>query len=243
MYYDVKRNGQHYGRYSLAELQRHLAAGDIDTGDLARREGQDQWLPIEQIVRRASTVADVCTSEENVQRTPVISGVPLPPKLHWALVGLLSVVTLGLFGVAWMFVEAAYANNLRTKSTPLLFYCLGVLLTFVSGILGAFPDLKGFSVLVQLAGSVLLIIGHFSLKNALEDYYNRVERISLQLSGVMVFFFNVFYFQYHLSKIRKWKETGIYSGGLGSFRDFEPRKGVIYTQSELEAIRATRPPA
>ena len=37
-----------------------------------------------------------------------------------------------------------------------------------------------------------------------------VEPINLRLNGVMVFFFNVFYFQYHFARIRKWKTTGVW---------------------------------
>jgi hypothetical protein len=72
------------------------------------------------------------------------------------------------------------------------------------------PDVKDYAAIFQLAGGILMICGHFSLKNALEEYYNSVEPINLQLSGVMTFFFNVIYFQYHLSKIRQWKMTGVY---------------------------------
>ena len=56
---------------------------------------------------------------------------------------------------------------------------------------------------------MVLIVGHFSLRNSLEDYYNSVEPLNLQLSGVMTFFFNVIYFQYHLNWIREYKVTGV----------------------------------
>jgi hypothetical protein len=47
------------------------------------------------------------------------------------------------------------------------------------------------------------------MKSDLENYYNSVERINLRLNGVMVFFFAVFYFQHHFSRISAWKKTGI----------------------------------
>ena len=140
-----------------------------------------------------------------------------------------------------MLVEATYAHKLRTSSKPLLFYGLGFSLAFAAGIMSAIPDLKDVSGLVQLAGGVLMICGHFSLKNALEDYYNRVEPINLQLGGGMTFFFNVFYFQYHLSKIREWKKTGVLDGGVGGYHVVQPQKGISYTQSEIDAMQ-NRPP-
>ena len=51
----------------------------------------------------------------------------------------------------------------------------------------------------------------FQMKSDLEDYYNSTEPINLQLSGVMIFFFDVYYFQHHLSRIAQWKKTGVLS--------------------------------
>jgi hypothetical protein len=48
----------------------------------------------------------------------------------------------------------------------------------------------------------------FQMKDSLENYYNTVEPINLRLSGVMTFFFAVYYFQYHFSRIAAWKKTG-----------------------------------
>jgi hypothetical protein len=56
---------------------------------------------------------------------------------------------------------------------------------------------------------VLFVIAEFQMKNDLEEYYNSVEPINLRLSGVMTFFFAVWYFQHHLSRIAKWKKTGV----------------------------------
>ena len=58
---------------------------------------------------------------------------------------------------------------------------------------------------------MLYLVGVFQMKSDLEDYYNSTEPINLQLSGVMVFFFNVYYFQHHFSRIAQWKKTGVLS--------------------------------
>jgi esterase/lipase len=57
-------------------------------------------------------------------------------------------------------------------------------------------------VLLRLAGAIFWITANFSLRNAIEEHYNSAENIGLSLSGVMTFFFNVIYFQYHFDKIR-----------------------------------------
>jgi hypothetical protein len=50
--------------------------------------------------------------------------------------------------------------------------------------------------------------GIFMLRQSLLSYYSKVEPIGLELSGVMTFLFGPLYFQYHLSRIAKWKKTG-----------------------------------
>ncbi|HXO39054.1 MAG TPA: hypothetical protein VN872_10465, partial [Candidatus Acidoferrum sp.] len=61
----------------------------------------------------------------------------------------------------------------------------------------------------SLIGFVLFVIAEFQMKSDLEDYYNTVEPIDLRLHGGMTFFFAVWYFQYHFSRIAQWKKTGI----------------------------------
>ena len=173
-------------------------------------------------------------------RSPETLRGPVPPDLHWTLVLLFSLITFGIFAVVWMFVEASFVRRLRTGSRVLLYYALGFAITVV-GALSDSSDPKLYFTLARIAGSALFLCGHFSLKHALEDYYNRVEKIDLQLSGVMTFFFNVIYFQYHLSKIRKWKRTGTYDLGTGRYLDLSPKERTTYTQSELDVTR-NRPP-
>jgi hypothetical protein len=48
----------------------------------------------------------------------------------------------------------------------------------------------------------------FQMRSSIENYYNTVEPINLRLSGVMTFFFAVYYFQHHFSRIANWKRTG-----------------------------------
>jgi hypothetical protein len=68
-----------------------------------------------------------------------------------------------------------------------------------------------FGVLVYFGAIALIIMAWFNMRASLLHYYNVVEPYGLRLSGVMTFFFNMLYFQYHLSKIAQWKKTGIKS--------------------------------
>jgi uncharacterized membrane protein YphA (DoxX/SURF4 family) len=229
MDYYVKRDGEQYGPYSLAELQRYLAQGNIQPTDLARSEGLEEWIEVRQIVGNI-VVQQPPPPAVNYGQAPVcpqpFAGAasyatvqggagPMPPGLHWALVLLFSIATCYLFALVWMFVEAGYAQKLRTSSKPMLFYGIGIPSAFLAGALSGFPEMKPLAAILQLGGGVLMIAGHFSLKNALEEHFNSVEPMNLQLSGPLVFFFNVFYIQYHLSDIRKWKQSGGAAYGRG----------------------------
>jgi hypothetical protein len=48
--YFILRNGQQYGPYSPADIERYLTVGGIVATDLARTEEMNQWLPLSQII-------------------------------------------------------------------------------------------------------------------------------------------------------------------------------------------------
>ena len=51
----------------------------------------------------------------------------------------------------------------------------------------------------------------FDMRRSMVEYYNTVEPIQLRLSSAMTFFFNLYYLQYHMSRIATWKQTGYLS--------------------------------
>jgi hypothetical protein len=124
-------------------------------------------------------------------------------------------VSCGLFTQAWLIVESAFVRKVKPESKGMIMVIISVasffLGGFVNGFINATSHGEGVPVgtLFTLAGLVLYIIGIFQMKSDLEDYYNTVEPINLRLSGVMTFFFSVYYFQYHFSRIAQWKKTGV----------------------------------
>ena len=46
MTYQVSRNGQMYGPYTLEDLQRYVASGNILPTDMAKSEEMPDWLPV-----------------------------------------------------------------------------------------------------------------------------------------------------------------------------------------------------
>jgi hypothetical protein len=139
----------------------------------------------------------------------------VPPDLHWALVLLIGFFTCGIFFWVWFIVEAAFVKKIRPQSNGLVL-AIVALVCSVAGSFLRFSFLMarqfGYSPIGSAAGLVTLVlveVAAFSMKSDLEQYYNSVESINLRLNGAIVFFFAVFYFQHHFTRISRWKKTGI----------------------------------
>ena len=57
MHYQISRNGQMYGPYTLEDLQRYLASGNVLATDLAKSEEMADWLPVSQILAGPAATA------------------------------------------------------------------------------------------------------------------------------------------------------------------------------------------
>ena len=142
-------------------------------------------------------------------------GGTVPPSLHWALVLVIAMVTCGLFGWVWMFIQASFLKKIRPASNVTMMYILGLALIFVGyaiafgAAMARVPLVGMVGTLLDLGAFVVLIMAIFKMRSLLLEYYNTVEPINLRLSGVMTFFFNVYYFQYHFTRIAEWKRTGV----------------------------------
>lgn len=156
----------------------------------------------------------------------------MPPSLHWALVLVISVIC-GFFALVWVFIQASFVKKLDPSNKSIMMFVLsfvvaiggGIVAAIISaGVGGAAASMNSpgaalaalpVIILVQLVVSVLScvfgLMGVFGMRRSLLNYYNTVEPIGLRLSGVMTFFFSVFYFQYHFTRIANWKQTGVLS--------------------------------
>lgn len=153
-----------------------------------------------------------------VYGAPVVPGL-IPPDFHWALVLLINFFC-NIFQIVWLFIEAGFVKKIDTESKGIAFLAgslvteiVAVIVLFTS--IGMSPDRQDPSpavfvpfFFIAIAGAVLHLIGVFQMRSSLENYYTTVEPINLRLSGVMTFFFAVYYFQYHFSRIASWKRTG-----------------------------------
>ena len=211
MNYFITRDGQQYGPYTLADLQRYVASGEILLTDLARSEGMSESLPVSQII------GTISVPQAQISTGPVINAAvyPDPPNLHWGLVLLFSILSCGLFSAAWNLVQAAWMKRVAPQSTALYYYVAGICVLaaifFASFEAGYSHSRHSFAGALNLVYGILTLIGRFSLRSSLEQHYNSVEPMGLSLSGVMTFFFGDIYFQYHLNDIMRRK----YAARLG----------------------------
>lgn len=205
MNYFITRDGQQYGPYTLADLQRYVASGDILLTDLARSEGMSEPLPVSQIV------GTIPVPQAQISAGPFINATvyPDPPNLHWGLVLLFSILSCGMFSAVWNLVQAAWMKKVAPQSQALFYYLAGIcaLATiFFTSFEAAYTHHRNpIAGLMNLVYGILILIGRFSLRSSLEQHYNAVEPMGLSLGPIMTFFFGDIYFQYHLNDIMRRK--------------------------------------
>src|SRR6202011_1321458 len=89
MTYQVSRNGQLYGPYSLEDLQRYVATGNVLLTDLAKSDDMPIWLPLSQ--------------------GPAAPGTPIP-----AAPSPIHRITHGAWGSCWASSPAASSTSSTT---------------------------------------------------------------------------------------------------------------------------------
>lgn len=241
MKYYIQRGVNEYGPYTLADLQRYVAQGNIAMTDFTRSEGMTDWVPVSQVIGNipvpvAPLAAGGAAYPGAPAAGPVYGAAPaygttpgqaqiaglMPPDFHWALVLLIGAFTCGIFQLVWQFIEAAFVRKLRPDNKGMLLYIVGLavqlggvflLIAVAAVLIGQEKEDSATAIgvlfwLVTLAWVVLIKIGDFQLRKGLLEYYNTVEPINLRLSSVMTFFFALFYFQHHFTRIANWKKTG-----------------------------------
>jgi len=201
MNYMISRDGQEYGPYSLGDLQRYVASGEILLTDMTRSEGMTDFMPVGQVIGTIAMPAPATYA-------PMAAAMPYfpdPPNLHWGLVLLFEVMTCGMFDAAWGIVLSVWMRKVSPQSKAVYYYaawagCL-VLIFFSSFIAAEQHVSNPFTVILQIASFVISLVARYSLKASMEEHYNSAEPMGLSLSGVMVFFFDSIYFQYHVNDI------------------------------------------
>jgi hypothetical protein len=228
MLYHVSRNGQTYGPYTLEDLQKYVASGNVLPTDLAKSDDVADWVLVSQVLgvaaptMGAAPVAQYAGAPGEYPQTAAVY--PDPPNLHWALVLVIGIFTCGLFCTVWDFVQSAWMRRVNPRSNALFLYIAEFAFSLITTVVRmslAFAGITAHRVPHQhwpvtlgifLITITLLELARFDMRRSMEEHYNGPEPIGLSLSGVMTFFFGVYYFQYHMTRINELKRLARYRG-------------------------------
>jgi hypothetical protein len=230
MPYQVSRNGQTYGPYTLEDLQRYVTSGNIAPTDLAKSEDMPDWLPVSQILNIPAAPGIVAQSYMPPANYPTSTiPYPDPPNLHWGLVLLFGCLTCGIFSLIYELIQALWVKKVTPTTQVVMYYIvflglevlnLGSTFGRMSMLMhGQAPPATAPSMLysllsfcISLGTLVMVIVYRFAMRSELERHFNGPEPIGLRLSGVMTFFFGGIYFQYHFNRINEIKQGLRYRG-------------------------------
>ena len=223
MSYFILRDGQQYGPYSQADVQRYLRTGDIFPGDLSRTEKMNEWLPVSRVLGSAAP-----PPPRSLVAAPVLAGgipatafvpasgqlpphplavEPLPPRMHWGVLLLLMILTFGFFGWIWSFVIAHWVRKIDGHNNATLLLVFGFALNIGAvALLYMRRDLSTWVAVVAIAALALFVLAIFAMRKSMDAYYGSRENI-LSLSAVMTFFFHIVYFQFKFNRIRDTKNV------------------------------------
>lgn len=155
------------------------------------------------------------------------NGAALPPKLHWGLVLLLTVVTCGLFSAVWGLMQTWWVKQVDAGSTAFrrMWISLGIVYSY--GFAGNFLTpwmrydnegqviteglavLFGLGMLIcMLVSLVIYYMSLFDARSSIERYFRDVEPLDVQINPAFLALGGIFYLQYHLTRIAQWKTTG-----------------------------------
>jgi drug/metabolite transporter (DMT)-like permease len=208
MQYFIERDGQRFGPYTLADLQRYTASGNIALTDLCSSEGEPEPVPVSRIIGTIAVPAASYSAAPPVAMAPQF---PDPPNLHWGLVLLFGALSCGLFTYVWDVVEAAWLRKIEPESKALYIY-LGALILLACIFVASFSatahhESSPVTSVLQLAYFVVILFARFNFKHWFEQHFNAAEPMGVELSGVMTFFFGGIYFQYHMNDIVRRKQA------------------------------------
>lgn len=215
MTYQVSRNGQMYGPYTLEDLRRYVASGNVLAGDMAKSEEMPEWASVAQILGMPVASAPIYAAPAGYAAPVAGAGYQDPPNLNWGLELLLGFLTCGLFVVVWNLVIAAWAKRVEPASKALMFYIIATVLIVMNfgSSWGAMMEISRHQVyhrnvtggLITIVCWVIRLIARFSLRDTLEQHFNGPEPIGLRVNPVLTFFFGGIYLQYKLNELNQIK--------------------------------------
>ncbi len=227
MHYQVSRNGQMYGPYTLEDLQRYVASGNVLPADMAKSEEMPEWQTVAQILGMPAAAAPGYAPLAGYSGAPAAAyagpaGINSdPPNLNWILLLLLGIVTCGIFTIVYEIIQLVWLRKVQPQTQAPLYYILFIVcwalnfgttfsrLALMNHGIYEHPPLGAtfFSALTSLGLLAFIIAYRFAMRSSLELYFNTVDPIGLRLGPIMTLFFGSLYFQYHFNRINTIKQA------------------------------------
>ena len=154
--YWVIVNDKAQGPHTESTLREWLAEGIIAANTLAWQQGMVDWAPLITLLPNSTLTSrrppppspSMLTSQgygsrgfkttgPGLSSSAARAALPAPPALHWSLVLLFGVLTLGVFWLIWLFVQANWVHKIDPQSKATLLLSIGI----ACGALGLIPYL------------------------------------------------------------------------------------------------------
>lgn len=127
---------------------------------------------------------------------------PPPPRLHWTLVLLLAIVTLGLFLDIWLIVQALWVRKQDPQNRALQLCILSIVVSIVAEILNAVHASVQLTAIVFIISIVLALIPTFAVRDVLAAYLTKATGRRAYLGSFLTLILGPIYLQYHMNKVR-----------------------------------------
>ncbi|MET0935997.1 MAG: pilin [Luteibacter sp.] len=151
---------------------------------------------------------------------------PEPPSLHWFLVALFTLLTLGIFGIVWPFIQASWVRKIDPSSKARTWLIVSLVCTVLSwvarfSLLGAtggvpvqpghlpanYAGFMGVSLLLGIVNVVFFLMAVYSMAGSMRRVLPAYG-IHPKIGGVTLFFFNMLYLQGQMTWVAHYKRTG-----------------------------------
>jgi len=235
MLYHVSRNGQNYGPYTLEDLRRYVASGNVLPTDMAKSDDMPEWAPVSQILGMAPGAGMPPGAPPAYAQPPLVGyptagagAYPDAPNLSWGLVLLFAFLTCSMFMFVWNLVLSSWMKRVQPNSKALFYYAAATVLLVLQVLAQTHTRVQIYhpgvhwwvstyashplSSVLSIGTWVVRLIARFTMRADLEEHFNGPEPVGLSLSGVMTFFFGGLYFQYHLNRINELKRMARFRG-------------------------------
>ncbi|WP_130619810.1 DUF4339 domain-containing protein [Dyella amyloliquefaciens] len=241
----IAEHGERSGPFPVDEVRRWMTEGRYDAQTLAWRNGMPEWAPLYSLFserpapagplppspppaaavfdatdRPAAThMLDEPTSAYRAPAEAPDEDLPPAPSMHWGVLLLLGIVTLGIFTLVWPFMQANWVRKIDKDSKAMLWLGIGVVCLVVGEVVSIGHPFSLLGSLLSLAYFVLFITAYFAMAGSIRSKL-APHGLPVEIGGVTLFFFNTFYLQGQLRWIARWQETGA--------RQPEPPKVVFW---------------